>query len=57
MIYNLKSKRIEKRMPGSHSSDDGYAKNPVTEGSRLLADCDNDDRLGFVQKVYGILAT
>ena len=24
---------------------------------KLLQDCDNDDRLGFVSKVYGILAT
>ena len=41
-------------MPGSHSSDEGFK---TSTGSRLLAECDNDDRLGFVQKVYGILAT
>jgi len=38
-------------MPSSHGSNDGFAK------SSMLIDADNDDRLGFVRKVYGILAT
>ena len=38
-------------MPRSHVSDDGFVK------ANMLIDCDNDDRLGFVRKVYGILST
>ena len=38
-------------MPSSHGSNDGFAK------SSMLIDADNDDRLGFVRKVYAILTT
>ena len=38
---------------GSHSSEEGYR---AEYNSGLLADCDNEERLGFVRKVYGILA-
>ena len=40
---------------GSHSSEEGYRVEPQYN-SGLLADCDNEERLGFVRKVYGILA-
>ena len=37
---------------GSHCSDEGYTQ----QKSNMLADCDDEDRMGFVRKVYGILA-
>ena len=52
--------------PRSHSSEDDLDR-PLVGGndndsgrdykSSMLADCDDDDRRGFVKKVYGILAT
>ena len=40
-----------KKLNESHSSSD------LEVNKYLLENCDNDDRLGFVKKVYGILAT
>jgi len=42
-------------MPKSHSSvEDDFA--PAKGISNMLSDCDHDDRIGFVRKVYSILA-
>ena len=51
-LKNLPSFPYRRYLPiYKHGSDDGFVK------AFMLIDCDNDDRLGFVRKVYGILAT
>ena len=38
-------------------NDSSSSSNKYRGGSNLLCDADNDDRIGFVKKVYAILAS